>query len=131
VPRRVDDDCLQELRWFYDRRELVEVRRDIAQWLAKWEAKYPKLCLWVGDNIEETLTYYRLPPPHHKHMKSTNMLERLNQELKRRTPRGADLPKRRELPQAGACAGGCPRPVTTRTPRLASGEAGEPRPSPR
>jgi Transposase, Mutator family len=26
-----------------------------------------------------------LPLPHHKHMKSTNMLERLNQELKRRT----------------------------------------------
>jgi hypothetical protein len=25
------DDCLQELRWFYDRRELGEVRRDIAQ----------------------------------------------------------------------------------------------------
>jgi putative transposase len=85
VPRRVDDDCLQELRWFYDRRELAEVRRDIAAWLAKWQAKYPKLCLWVEDNIEETLTYYRLPLQHHKHMKSTNMLERLNQELKRRT----------------------------------------------
>jgi putative transposase len=37
VPRRVDDDCLQELRWFYDRRDLTEVRRDIAQWLAKWQ----------------------------------------------------------------------------------------------
>jgi putative transposase len=85
VPRKVDDDCLQELRWFYDRRELGEVRRDIAAWLAKWQAKYPKLCLWVEDNIEETLTYYRLPLQHHKHMKSTNMLERLNQEIKRRT----------------------------------------------
>lgn len=85
VPRKVDDDCLQELRWFYDRRELAEVRRDIAQWLAKWQGKYAKLCAWVEDNIEETLTYYRLPLPHHKHMKSTNMLERLNQELKRRT----------------------------------------------
>jgi putative transposase len=40
---------------------------------------------WVEENIEETLTYYRLPLAHHKHMKSTNMLERLNQELKRRT----------------------------------------------
>src|ERR1700731_714893 len=85
VPRKVDDDCLQELHWFYDRRDLAEVRRDIAQWLAKWQAKYPRLCNWVEDNIEETLTYYRLPLPHHKHMKSTNMLERLNQELKRRT----------------------------------------------
>jgi putative transposase len=24
VPRKVDDDCLQELRWFYDRRDLAE-----------------------------------------------------------------------------------------------------------
>jgi putative transposase len=85
VPRKVDDDCLMELRWFYDRRDLAEVRRDIAQWLTKWQAKYPKLTSWVEENVEETLTYYRLPLAHHKHMKSTNMLERLNQELKRRT----------------------------------------------
>ena len=85
VPRRVKDDCLQELRWMYDRRDLAEVRRDLAAWLGKWQARYAKLCGWVEDNIEETLTYYRLPLAHHKHMKSTNMLERLNQELKRRT----------------------------------------------
>jgi putative transposase len=85
VPRKVDDDCLRELRWFYDRRDLAEVRRDIAAWLTKWQAKYPKLCAWVEENVEETLSYYRLPLAHHKHMKSTNMLERLNQEIKRRT----------------------------------------------
>lgn len=85
VPRKVDDDCLMELRWFYDRRDLAEVRRDIAQWVTKWQTKYAKLVAWVEENVEETLTYYRLPLAHHKHMKSTNMLERLNQELKRRT----------------------------------------------
>ncbi|MER8543925.1 IS256 family transposase [Mesorhizobium sp. M1334] len=85
VPRKVDDDCLMELRWFYDRRDLAEVKRDLAQWIAKWQAKYPKLVTWVEDNIEETLSFYRLPLAHHKHMKSTNMLERLNQEIKRRT----------------------------------------------
>ena len=85
LARKLADDCLQELRWIYDRRELVEVRRDIAAWLAKWQAKHSKLCDWVEENIEETLTYYRLPLAHHKHMKSTNMLERFNQELKRRT----------------------------------------------
>lgn len=85
LPRKHLDDCLQELRWIYDRRDLAEARRDLAQWLAKWQAKYPRLTAWAEDNIEETLTYYRLPLAHHKHMKSTNMLERLNQELKRRT----------------------------------------------
>jgi putative transposase len=86
VPRKVDDDCLQELRWFGvlgpakpdpgDRRDLAEVRRDIAQWLAKWQTKYPRLCNWVEDNIEETLTCYRLPLPHHKHMKSTDEVDK-------------------------------------------------------
>jgi putative transposase len=85
LPRRGNDDCLQELRWIYDRREIAEVRRDLAAWLNKWNAKYARLCDWVEENIEETLTYYRLPLSHHKHMKSTNMLERLNQEIKRRT----------------------------------------------
>jgi putative transposase len=41
--------------------------------------------LWVEENIEETLTFYRLPLQHHKHLKSTNMLERLDEEIRRRT----------------------------------------------
>ena len=53
--------------------------------MAKWQTKYPKLCDWVEANIEETLTFYRLPRAHYKHLKSTNLLERLNQEIKRRT----------------------------------------------
>ena len=86
LPRRkADDDCLTELRWFYERRNVEVARRDLTAWLAKWQGKYPKLCEWVENNIEETFTFYRLPKEHHKHLKSTNVLERLNQELKRRT----------------------------------------------
>jgi transposase-like protein len=85
LPRKADDDCLQELRWIYDRRALVEARADLAAWLKKWSPRYEKLTGWVEENIEETFTYYRLPRQHHKHMKSTNMLERLNEEIKRRT----------------------------------------------
>jgi len=85
LPRRGDDDCLRELRWIYDRRSLEEARKDLAAWLGKWQSKYPKLCDWVETNIEETLSFYRLPVAHHKHMKSTNMLERVNEEIKRRT----------------------------------------------
>ena len=39
----------------------------------------------MEGNIEETFTFYRLPHQHHKNLKSTNMLERLNEEIKRRT----------------------------------------------
>lgn len=85
LPRKADDDCLKELRWLYDRRDIMEARKDLAVWLKRWEGKYPKLCGWVEENIEETLSFYQLPMGHHKHMKSTNMLERLNEEIKRRT----------------------------------------------
>jgi putative transposase len=85
LPRKADDDCLMELRWLYDRRSLSEAKDDLAAWLSKWSEKYSKLCNWVEENIEQTLTFYRWPRAHHKHLKSTNMLERVNQELKRRT----------------------------------------------
>lgn len=85
LPRKADDDCLQELRWLYDRRSVEEARRDLAAWIAKWSGRYPKLVDWVEETIEETFTFYRLPRRHHKHLKSTNMLERLNEEIRRRT----------------------------------------------
>jgi Transposase, Mutator family len=40
----------------------------------------------LGDpRLPRGRLYYPLPLAHHKHMKSINMLERFNQELKRRT----------------------------------------------
>lgn len=44
LPRKGDHDCLIELRWLYDRRDLQEARRDLEAWLSKWSSKYPKLC---------------------------------------------------------------------------------------
>ena len=85
LPRKADNDCMTELRWIYDRRSIEEARQDLAAWLKKWSSRYPKLCDWVEGNIEETLTFYRLPRQHHKNLKSTNLLERLNEEIKRRT----------------------------------------------
>jgi putative transposase len=85
LPRKADDDCLTELRWLYDRRDAAEAHLHLRAWLERWSAKYAKLCAWVEQNIEETWTFYRSPREHHKHLKSTNLLERFNQELKRRT----------------------------------------------
>ena len=85
LPRKADDDCRQELRWLYDRRNLKEAQQDLQAWLTRWEQRYPKLTDWVEAHIGETLNFYSLPRQHHKHLKSTNMLERLNEEIKRRT----------------------------------------------
>ena len=85
LQRKADDDCMQELRWLYDRRNLKEATADLQAWLKRWEKRNPKLTDWVEANIGETRTFYRLPRQHHKHMKSTSRLERLNEEIKCRT----------------------------------------------
>jgi hypothetical protein len=48
-------------RWIYERRDLAEAQKDLAQWLERWGRKYPKLCEWVEEGIAETLNFYRLP----------------------------------------------------------------------
>src|ERR687897_1066192 len=72
LPRKHGDDCLQELRWLYDRSDLAEAKADLSAWLSKWSARYPRLTTWVEEAIEHTLTFFRLPRQHHKHLKSTN-----------------------------------------------------------
>ncbi len=44
LPRKASDDCLQELRWLYDRRDVAEAQKDLSSWLTRWQKTYPKLC---------------------------------------------------------------------------------------
>lgn len=85
LPQKADEECLQELRWIYDRRNLLEARRDLSNWIERWGNRYGKLADWVEEEIEGTFSFYGMPQQHYKHIKSTNMLERLNQEIKRRS----------------------------------------------
>jgi putative transposase len=44
----------------------------LTAWLARWAGKYPRRTARVEENLEETLSCYRFPRQHHKHLKSTN-----------------------------------------------------------
>ena len=101
LPRKADDECMTELRWIYDRRTIEEARQDLAAWLKKWGKRYQKLCDWVEANIEETLTFYRLPRQHHKNLKSTNYARATEGGDQAANVGGADLPECGSLPTAG------------------------------
>jgi putative transposase len=53
--------------------------------VAELRQKAPKTASLLEEHGEEILGVYALPEPHRKRMRTTNMLERQNQELKRRT----------------------------------------------
>jgi transposase-like protein len=102
--RRLLDETALALRW-----QRGGGRRDLAAWLLRWQEKYPRLCSWVEENIEETLTFYRLPREHHKHLKSTNMLERLNRQIKPRTRVIGIFPTRKAVCDSFEASGRNPR----------------------
>ena len=57
----------------------------IGQVAAELEKRAPKVARLLEEHGEEILAVYALPASHRKKMRTTNLLERQNQELKRRT----------------------------------------------
>ncbi len=52
----------------------------------KWREKgYPKVAEHLEEHVEECLSCLAFPEPHRRRIRTTNGLERLNQEIKRRT----------------------------------------------
>ena len=53
--------------------------------VARYSATAPKLAAWIEENLPQGFTVFALPVAHQKKMRTSNTLERVNQELKRRT----------------------------------------------
>lgn len=45
----------------------------------------PKLSAWMLDNIPEGLTVFQFPVEHRRRLRTSNIAERVNQEIRRRT----------------------------------------------
>jgi putative transposase len=64
---------------------LVAARKALGEGVETLGRKSPRVAALLDRHGEEILTAYQLPEAHRKRMRSTNMLERVNQEIKRRT----------------------------------------------
>jgi len=53
--------------------------------IARWARSHPKLAEWLETALEDGLACFAFPEAHRRRIRSTNGLERFNQELKRRT----------------------------------------------
>jgi putative transposase len=60
-------------------------RQQMAEVVAAMESRWPRAAVVLANGEEEVLTYMAFPTEHWTRIYSTNPLERLNREVKRRT----------------------------------------------
>ncbi len=65
--------------------DLSTAQRRLKEVVALYAVSAPKLAAWLEDNIPQGLTVLAFPIAHHRRLRTTNPLERVNQEIKRRT----------------------------------------------
>ena len=65
--------------------------------VAHYTKSAPKLAAWLEENLPQGFTVFTLPAAHQKRMRTSNALERVNQELKRRTRVARVFPNEKSL----------------------------------
>lgn len=64
----------------------IEMAREmIKRAIDKYKKRAPEFAKWLEENIEEGLTIHQLPKGHWRKLRTSNGMERVNKEIKRRT----------------------------------------------
>lgn len=85
VPQKDKAIFAAELKEIWSAPDGPQARDRADRFIAKYEKKYPKATSCLEDGLEDSLSYYAYPLIEAKKISSTNMLERLNMEIRRRT----------------------------------------------
>jgi transposase-like protein len=73
------------LRAIFNAMSLAEAKRLLGEMVARYRAGAPKLATWLEENVPDGLMVFAFPAAHWRLIRTTNSLERLNQEVRRRT----------------------------------------------
>jgi transposase-like protein len=75
----------QDLRNVFNAKDIDDANEELKQFVELYKDTAPNVATWAENNVPEGLTVFQIPKEHRKRMRTTNMLERQNKELKRRT----------------------------------------------
>jgi transposase-like protein len=78
-------EVARDLRGVWDAPDRSEAERQLAALVEKYQTTAPQLAAWLEANVPEGLTVFALPAEHRRRLRTSNPLERLNEEIKRRT----------------------------------------------
>jgi transposase-like protein len=87
----------QRIRAIFNAPDRAEAERLLRQAIDLWTKEAPKLAAWAEENLPMGFAVFDLPIAHRIRMRTSNGLERINRELKRRT-RVASI-----FPNAASC----------------------------
>lgn len=86
-----------DIRAIFNAPSREEAERLLKVAVKKYEQRAPRLSEWMEKNLEEGLTVFSFPREQQRRLRTTNLSERVNREIKRRTrvvgvfPNGASL----------------------------------------
>jgi putative transposase len=86
VPRvAMRKEVAEALRAVFNAPDRIEAERLLRQTCERYRERAPELAAWLEANVPEALSVFTLPSAHRRMLRTTNGLERLNEEIKRRT----------------------------------------------
>jgi transposase-like protein len=74
-----------DLRGIFDSPDRAEAERRLDLAARKYDRSAPRLSAWMATNVPEALTVFAFPPAQRRRLRTSNIMERLNREIKRRT----------------------------------------------
>jgi putative transposase len=74
-----------DIRDIFNAPDRQQAEQRLKFYVQKYEKVAPKLSEWMEENLPEGLTVFDLPAAHRVRMRTTNMLERVHEEINRRT----------------------------------------------
>jgi len=78
-------EVARDLRRVFDADEPAEAERRLKDIVARYQKTAPQLAAWLEQAAPEAITVLMIPLAHRRRLRTTNGLERLNREIKRRT----------------------------------------------
>lgn len=86
VPRKeMQAEVAGDIRTVFNAPNRAKAEEYLKEIVAKYQPIAKRLSEWMEANIPEGLTVFSFPVAHQKRLRTTNALERLNREIKRRT----------------------------------------------
>jgi len=86
VPKRsMREEVAQAIRDIYNCPEIEDARIKVLAFIKEYSNFAPELSNWLEQNIEQCFTVYALPREHRVKLRTSNSLENLNRQIKRRT----------------------------------------------